>query len=688
MTQRNQWITNAAGEKRRRKWGLNVKKLVAILISLGLLWTGLPGASAAGVSFSDHSGHWAEEAINKWSGYEIIRGYEGKFRPDDPITRGEMAVILDRLMQYQVAADNVFTDLGTDFYAEAVRKANAAGVMLGYEDKVRPADSITRQDAFVMIARALEIREAPGYTLKAPDAGDISDYAIASVAAMESLGMIHGRPDGKLYPRDTITRAEVVQVLENIIAKLYTAPGTYSEDVSGYVIVSAPDVIFQDMTINGTLVVAPGVGDGDCTLSNVHVTGNVVVLGGGSHSVQFMSGSSVAGSVIIDKVGDEVRVYVGEGINLADVIVDEKSGNVTLAGSFQNVTVNANVTVTLPKGTTVGSLKVDAPASVAGSGTVGTATISEKVTGNVSLQGTYTNVEVKATANVSIPAGTTVSNLTVEAKASITGTGTVKNALVTSAASGATFETKPEKMEVAAGATANVAGTEMDSTNDDVGAQPSGSGDDTMISVTKVTLHFSNSAKDIDATPAGTGVLFDISDEGAYVDSLSITGITITTSGDTRYYVGSYSIATNAKEPMSSMLSMAGIDPSAQVTLGKIRSLGQSVTISGSISGGSALSVTFRLATTGYYTITNNGTTVTARLSGDASIASFSGTNDPVAILIRNLDPTAALYKLETTKTGTGLTVLRNTVRTTRSKASQSATLRRWSGQRATNAPI
>jgi hypothetical protein len=72
-----------------------MKKRVSILVAVAMLLTlMLPSASAASVSFSDTAGHWAEGAIGTWSGYGVIQGDNGKFRPDDPITRGEMAVIL------------------------------------------------------------------------------------------------------------------------------------------------------------------------------------------------------------------------------------------------------------------------------------------------------------------------------------------------------------------------------------------------------------------------------------------------------------------------------------------------------------------------------------------------------------------------------------------------------------------
>ena len=80
-----------------------------------LLLTGAPSAQAA---FQDTAGHWAQAAIDRMQGYQIVNGFGGQFRPDDTITRGEMAVVLDHVMRYQNRADNYFSDLGQAFYTD------------------------------------------------------------------------------------------------------------------------------------------------------------------------------------------------------------------------------------------------------------------------------------------------------------------------------------------------------------------------------------------------------------------------------------------------------------------------------------------------------------------------------------------------------------------------------------------
>lgn len=117
------------------------KHAIPVLLIAILVFAMLSGSVLA-ANYSDIQGHWAAEQIAKWSDAGILQGSDGMFRPNAPITRGEMAVILDRLMDYQTAASNNFSDLGQAFYTDAILKANAAGVIKGDGATVRPKDNI------------------------------------------------------------------------------------------------------------------------------------------------------------------------------------------------------------------------------------------------------------------------------------------------------------------------------------------------------------------------------------------------------------------------------------------------------------------------------------------------------------------------------------------------------------------
>lgn len=249
--------------------------------STALAETELEATSTNEMKFSDVSKHWGAAAINKWSGYGIINGYEGLFRPDDSITRGEMAVILDNMMDYQVAANNTFTDLKAgQFYTEAILKANEAGIIKGDGSTVRPTDKITREEAAVMLARAFAISESSGNgTFQ--DRGTIASWAIGFITTMQSKGYVQGT-NNNFLPKSNVTRAETVTMIDNIVKAYYTTAGTYTENVAGTAVVKVSGVILKDITISENLIIAEGVGlgQGEVTLDNVTVLGSKVVRGG------------------------------------------------------------------------------------------------------------------------------------------------------------------------------------------------------------------------------------------------------------------------------------------------------------------------------------------------------------------------------------------------------------------------
>ena len=80
---------------------------------------------AAPVEFTDTAGHWAIGAIERWSELGIIIGEsDGRFRPDDPVTRAEMAIILQRVLRYKTVSEERFADLTVDSIVEGGQTMN------------------------------------------------------------------------------------------------------------------------------------------------------------------------------------------------------------------------------------------------------------------------------------------------------------------------------------------------------------------------------------------------------------------------------------------------------------------------------------------------------------------------------------------------------------------------------------
>lgn len=233
-------------------------------------------------AFTDTAGHWAEGNITKWSeDYGILKGnVDGTFRPDDPITRGAFAGILDRFFHYpKSSAPEVFTDLAGNYWEDAVLKLHYANVYRGSDGKATADAPITRAQAVTMLVRAFQIETGTETELPFTDAEKIPDYAAPSVAAMSTLGYVGGDPAGNFNPDASITRAEFVTILNRMIGTLLQESGTYEADFQGNVMLSAVDgAELSGLHISGDLIIAPGV-SGIVTLRDVTLDGEIRNLG-------------------------------------------------------------------------------------------------------------------------------------------------------------------------------------------------------------------------------------------------------------------------------------------------------------------------------------------------------------------------------------------------------------------------
>ena len=263
-----------------------MRRILFVFFVASIFVFGSSSIALAGM-YTDTEGHWAESAIDAWSDLQVIQGSDGLFRPDDGIIRGEMALILDRIFQYSLteedaltedvpSIENRFSDLLPDmWYTEAVLYVNEAGIILGYEDKVRPEDGITRQEAVVMIARALGLDQTmPDFTLAYGDTALIADWARPAVTTLTALGYITDSPTN-FRPEDPITRAEVVVILDNIIDHLWRNSGLYNRYIAGNAVVAGPRTLLINSHITGDLFIAGGESK-EVILENTIVDGNII----------------------------------------------------------------------------------------------------------------------------------------------------------------------------------------------------------------------------------------------------------------------------------------------------------------------------------------------------------------------------------------------------------------------------
>lgn len=223
-----------------------MKKVLSIVIAMAMTLSLLTLGAAAKGTYSDTQGTWAEAAIERWSGYGMIQGNNGKFDPNGDLTRGQMATMLTRLLKLAAAESAGFSDITDETWcADAVNRCAAAGIMLGNNGKAMPNAPITRQEAMVMLARALGV--APITDTKAltkfADADKVGTFAQGYLAALVEAGIVKGTAEGKLDPLSNITRAEMVTIVDRLIAHYADTDGmTVDAKDGGLVLVVAKNV--------------------------------------------------------------------------------------------------------------------------------------------------------------------------------------------------------------------------------------------------------------------------------------------------------------------------------------------------------------------------------------------------------------------------------------------------------------
>jgi len=170
--------------------------------------------------FSDVSDtHWAYASINQLCQKGAVSGYkDGSFRPDDPITRAEFITILVKALDLHatVTAQN-FSDTADHWAQENIATAASLGIAGGYADgSFKPDELITREQMAVMAVKAAGVTAGFGETAFT-DNEEISFWAKGSVLAAVDAGIMTGYPDNTFRPQGNATRAEAVCVILNLI---------------------------------------------------------------------------------------------------------------------------------------------------------------------------------------------------------------------------------------------------------------------------------------------------------------------------------------------------------------------------------------------------------------------------------------------------------------------------------------
>ena len=146
-------------------------------------------------------------------------------KPQGNITRAEVATIFYRLLKDEVREEietdvNSFPDVNEDdWFNVTVSSLANMGAISGYEDGTfRPNEPISRAELAAMAVRFYDTFEAEYEEGTFLDVDGDEWYADA-IAAAEELGIIGGYPDGTVRPNNNITRAETCAIVNRVLER-------------------------------------------------------------------------------------------------------------------------------------------------------------------------------------------------------------------------------------------------------------------------------------------------------------------------------------------------------------------------------------------------------------------------------------------------------------------------------------
>ncbi|MNW39648.1 Endoglucanase precursor [compost metagenome] len=180
--------------------------------------------------FSDVYKHWAKDAIFELASKLIVEPRSGaSFAPDKSITRAEFAVFIAKGLGLEGDETSArrFTDVTSGTTAEYIGAAAKAGIITGNTDgSFKPENYITREQMALMMVRAMDYSgyntqlsgSSAQYLSKFKDSAKIQNKETVAKAVRE--GIIQGVTTNTFQPQGNATRAQAVVMLKRVLDKL------------------------------------------------------------------------------------------------------------------------------------------------------------------------------------------------------------------------------------------------------------------------------------------------------------------------------------------------------------------------------------------------------------------------------------------------------------------------------------
>lgn len=207
-----------------------LRRLVSSIVLCGILAAGLT-VPASAAQFTDvPATHWAAASIERCVELKFFQGETAsRFGLGHQMTRSAFAVVMCRFFGWETEKPTraTYSDVPVDaWYAGAVEAAYANGALTDQNSAFRPNDPITREELAVMLVRALGYSTIAGLVQDLPMPFRDVQTNVGYITMAYDLGLVDGTAATTFSPEKTATREQVAVILMRLYDKLHAAaPG-------------------------------------------------------------------------------------------------------------------------------------------------------------------------------------------------------------------------------------------------------------------------------------------------------------------------------------------------------------------------------------------------------------------------------------------------------------------------------
>ena len=328
---------------------MKCKNTIAMVLAGAML---LPSnAFAADLSqYRDFPNDWSAKSLEQAIDDGLLNGSNGMIDAKGLLTRAQMAAIVSRAFGAAKSASlKDYRDMLPDaWYYNDMGRAVQMKAFQGAGGLLHPDDPITREEAFVVLARAFALTDGRSASLSDfSDNGAVSSWASGSLSALVENGYVNGA-NGRLNPKNNITRAEFAKIITDMAASYADSSSIANQTVDGNLIVRADGASLSGVTVDG-----------------VKVTGRIVIRGASTEAS--LKNCSAGKGVLVSNPNGAAAISVSGG----SVGTVTAKSDLVVSGSVDNIVIAEKAALTVQSGASVGSVTVSAAgASVSGAGTV------------------------------------------------------------------------------------------------------------------------------------------------------------------------------------------------------------------------------------------------------------------------------------------------------------------------------